>query len=155
MYTECHRIADQIRRAFAGDPWHGDSLKKLLAEVSTEQANRRPLASGHTIWELVLHIDVWARIACEAMSGIAMPKLYGTEKDWPAPADTSAKAWTEATSQLLRTGELLAQAAEGFTDARLKDVVPGREYDFYYLLHGVVQHSLYHGGQIALLKRAM
>ena len=40
-------------------------------------------------------------------------------------------------------------------DARLQDTVPGRQYDFYYLFHGIVQHSLYHGGQIAMLKKAM
>ncbi len=49
----------------------------------------------------------------------------------------------------------LAGAIEGFADARLEEVVPGREYDFYYLFHGIVQHSLYHGGQIAMLKRAV
>ena len=155
MNTECYRIADQIRRAFVGDPWHGDSLKKLLAEVSAEQANQRLLASGHTIWELVLHIDLWVRIACDAMNGIPVPELYVKGKDWLSPTDTSAKAWTEATSQLLRTGERLAQDAEDFTDARLQDIVPGRDYDFYHLLHGVVQHSLYHGGQIAQLSKAM
>jgi uncharacterized damage-inducible protein DinB len=30
----------------------------------------------------------------------------------------------------------------------------GGKYNFYFLLHGVVQHNLYHAGQIALLKRA-
>jgi hypothetical protein len=41
-------------------------------------------------------------------------------------------------------------------DSRLGDVVPGKEgahYTFYYMLHGVVQHELYHAGQIALLKK--
>jgi hypothetical protein len=49
----------------------------------------------------------------------------------------------------------LAQAIEGFDDAKLRAIVPGRQYDFYYLFHGIVQHSLYHGGQIAMLKKAI
>ena len=48
-----------------------------------------------------------------------------------------------------------ALSIEGFGDSRLKDIVPGRQYDFYFLFHGIVQHSLYHGGQIAMLKRAV
>ena len=47
--------------------------------------------------------------------------------------------------------EALAQA---LPDARLRDRVPGKRYDFYHLLHGLAQHELYHAGQIAILKKA-
>lgn len=154
MNSECHRIADQLRRAFTGDPWHGSPLHHLLADLTPEQASTRPLASAHTIWELVLHIDLYVRVAIEATQGIAMPKLFGTEQDWPAPSD-SPEAWSIATDRLIEGSQQLAQGIESFTDARLEDTVPGREYDFYYLFHGIVQHSLYHGGQIALLRKTL
>jgi hypothetical protein len=154
FHSESHRIADQLRRAFAGDAWHGPSLLETLDGVTAEEAAARPLASAHSIWELVLHIQLYAHIACEAArDGIPMPKLYGTEKDWRVVTDRSATEWAGATAQLFATGERLGQAIESFTDARLQETVPGREYDFYYLFHGIVQHSLYHGGQIAMLKR--
>jgi hypothetical protein len=155
MNSESVRIADQLRRAFAGDAWHGPPLRDLLADVTAEQACARPLPSAHSVWELVAHIDAWVRAAFEATEGVPMPKLYGTEKDWPRVADSSAAAWTDANDHLFQSAEQLAKAIEGFADARLKDTVPGREYDFYYLFHGIVQHSLYHGGQIAMLKRAL
>jgi DinB superfamily len=153
LNSECHRIAGQLRRAFAGDPWHGSPLRDLLADVTAGQASSHPLASAHSIWELVSHIELYVRIALEATHGIAMPKLFGTEKDWPAVEDHSPAAWAAATDRLLHSAEQLALAIEGFEDARLQNSVPGREYDFYYLFHGVVQHSLYHGGQIALLRK--
>lgn len=154
MNAECLRIADQLSRAFTGDPWHGSPLRDLLGGVTAEQARTRPLASAHSIWELVSHIDLYVRIALEATQGVPMPKLFGTEKDWPAVADGSAP-WTIATDRLFQSGEQLAQAIAGFGDARLQDTVPGGEYDFYYLFHGIIQHSLYHGGQIAILKKAV
>lgn len=58
-------------------------------------------------------------------------------------------------NHLFQGGERLAGAIEEFADARLQEIVPGGEYDFYYLFHGIVQHSLYHGGQIAILKGAI
>lgn len=155
MNTESLRIANQLRRAFAGEAWHGPSLRELLAGVSAQQACARPLASGHTIWELVLHVDVYVRAALEAATGGAMSKIYGTEKDWAAVTGSGPEAWAQQTEQLFRAGDRLAAAVEGFDDSRLNDKVPGREYDFYFLLHGVVQHSLFHGGQIAMLKRAL
>jgi hypothetical protein len=153
--SESLRIADQLLRAFDGDAWHGPPLRKLLAGVTAGQAAERPLPSGHTIWELVLHNDVYVRVADEATRGVPMPKMYGTEKDWLSAPNGDAAAWTAATDQMFRNAERLAQSVAGFGDARLKDTVPGREYDFYYLFHGIVQHSLYHGGQIAMLKRAV
>ena len=55
-----------------------------------------------------------------------------------------------------RTHEELASAVAALPDARLDEMVPGKEgahYTFYYMLHGLVQHELYHAGQIALLKK--
>ena len=82
-----------------------------------------------------------------------MPRLFGTEKDWSVVDDNSAAAWASATDRLFDSRERLARTIEGFNDARLQNSVPDGEYDFYYLFHGIVQHSLYHGGQIALLKK--
>jgi hypothetical protein len=45
----------------------------------------------------------------------------------------------------------------GFPDSRLAEQVPGKTenyYNFYYMFSGIVQHELYHAGQIALLKKA-
>ena len=155
MNSESLRIADQLRRAFTGDAWHGSPLLDLLAGITAEQARARPLRSVHSIWELVMHIDVWLHAALEATQGTLMPNLYGTERDWPTLTDDGAAAWIAAQDRLFQNAERLAQAMERFDDAKLQDTVPGRQYDFYYLFHGIVQHSLYHGGQIAVLKKAM
>lgn len=154
MNPESLRIADQLRRAFSGEAWHGPSLRELLAGVSARQACSRPLPSGHNIWELVLHIDVYNRGALEAAQGGVMPRIYRTDLDWAVVAGGSDGDWNNLTEQFFRTAEQLTNAMAGFADSRLKDTVPGREYDFYRLFHGVVQHSLFHGGQIAMLKRA-
>jgi uncharacterized damage-inducible protein DinB len=155
MNSESARIADQLRRAFRGDAWHGPSLLDLLAEITPEQARARPMRSVHNIWELVLHIDVYLQVVFEATQGTPMPKLYGTEKDWAAVWGESAEGWFDTQDSLFQNAEKVAQAIEKFEDAKLQDIAPGRSYDFYYLFHGIVQHSLYHAGQIAILKKAI
>jgi hypothetical protein len=151
--NECARIADQLRRAANGDAWHGPPLSELLAGVDAEQARAHGVSGAHSIWELVLHIELYVRIALEATWGTPMPRLYGTENDWPAAGSGEAE-WLAATERLFHSCEELARAVKRFGDARLGEQVPGRDYDFYLLFHGIVQHSLYHGGQIALLKKA-
>src|SRR5215470_6531202 len=135
--NECSRIADQLRRAFDGEAWHGDSLRELLSGVTAAQAAAHPVARAHSIWELVLHIEVWAQVILHATKGEPVPKVYGTEKDWPPVADSSDAAWVATVKLLFDTKDELAAAVEKFPDSRLTEIVPGRPYDFYHLFHGI------------------
>jgi hypothetical protein len=47
--SESDHIADQLRRAFYGDAWHGDSLFEILAGVTAAQAAARPVKDAHSI----------------------------------------------------------------------------------------------------------
>jgi uncharacterized damage-inducible protein DinB len=152
--SEAARIADQLRRAFEGEAWHGDSLFEILKSVSAEQAAARPIKNGHTIWELVLHIAAWDSAVRRRMTGVAV--TLSDAENFPAVADTSKAAWSKALAEVRRAHEELISAASALPDSRLYEMVPGKEgahYTFYYMLHGVVQHELYHAGQIALLKK--
>jgi len=66
MDSEALRIADQLRRAFTGDAWHGSPVVDLLAGITADKARARPVRPVHTIWELVLHIDFWLHAALDA-----------------------------------------------------------------------------------------
>ncbi|HET9790973.1 MAG TPA: DinB family protein [Candidatus Angelobacter sp.] len=156
--TECSRIAEQLRRAFAGEAWHGPSLSELLSDVNNKQANSRPLAAAHSIWELTLHISVWTAHARASMNGVPMPQFVANmppEQNWPEIKDPGPGAWRQTVDNTFRAGKELAAAIENFGDERLGETVPGRDYAFYNLFHGIVQHSIYHGGQIAILKKAL
>src|SRR5215470_7407609 len=135
MTSECSRIADQLRRAFDGDPWHGPPLRKLLSDVSATQAHTHPVSGAHSIWELVLHIEVWACAALGAVQGKPMPKIVGTVEDWPAIKEAGDEGWNTAVDRLFQTKDKLAAAIEQFEESRLTETVPGRKYDFYYLFH--------------------
>jgi uncharacterized damage-inducible protein DinB len=152
--SEAARIADQLRRAFDGEAWHGDSLFEILNVVTAGQAAARPIAGAHTIWELVLHIAAWDGAVQRRMGGVEVT-LSDTE-NFPPVKDASETAWRKALAQVRRVHEELIEAVSVLPDSRLDEVVPGKEgahYSFYYMLHGVVQHELYHAGQIALLKK--
>jgi uncharacterized damage-inducible protein DinB len=152
--SEAARIADQLRRAFDGDAWHGDSVFEILEGVTAARAAARPIARAHTIWELVLHIAVWDGAVLRRMGGVAV--TLSDAENFPTVKDASDAAWREALAQVRRVHEDLVKTVAALPDSRLDEVVPGKEgahYTFYYMLHGVAQHELYHAGQIALLKK--
>ncbi|MGB9073873.1 MAG: DinB family protein [Terriglobales bacterium] len=152
--SETARIADQLRRAFSGEAWHGDSLFEILDGVTAAQAAARPIKNAHSIWELVLHIAAWDGAVRRRLGGEAVT-LSG-EQNFPPVKDTSESAWRRTLAHARQVHDELVAAAAAFPDSRLDQKVPGKDPDydtFYYMLHGVVQHELYHAGQIALFKK--
>ncbi|HKQ04483.1 MAG TPA: DinB family protein [Blastocatellia bacterium] len=150
--TEVERLVDQLKRAYEGEAWHGPALKTILADVTAEQAARRPLSSAHTIWELVLHISAWESAVTSRLEGryISDPD----EGDWPAVTETTDAAWQATLARLDATHHKLRDTIRHFDGERLhKRLAEGKE-SANYAINGVIQHTLYHAGQIILLKRA-
>ena len=144
-------IADQLRRAFEGEAWHGPALLDLLQDVDAATAAAKPLPGVHSIWELVLHVAVWDAAACRRLAGEKFQPT-GTANFPIVPKPTEA-AWRKAVTQAKRTHDVLVKTVAALPDSRLRERVPGKKYDFYHMLHGVAQHELYHAGQIAILKK--
>jgi len=151
--SELKRLNDQLKRAFQGKAWHGPSVSEVLAGVTAEQAAAHTIPGAHSIWELTLHIATWERVGRRRIQE-STPIDVSDEEDWPPVDDTSDEAWTSTLEELRRNHEALRAAIRELDEARLDDIVPGTEYSVYFLLHGVIQHDLYHAGQIALLKKA-
>ncbi len=145
-------IADQLRRAFEGDAWHGPALLELLEDVDAAMAAAKPLQDVHSIWELVLHVAAWDGAACRRLDGETV-QLTGAANFPVVPKPTEA-AWRKAVAHAKRTHDALVKTVAALPESRLRERVPGKKYDFYFMLHGVVQHELYHAGQIAILKKA-
>jgi uncharacterized damage-inducible protein DinB len=135
--------------------WHGSALADLLGDVTAEQAAERPIRGAHTIWELVLHATAWTEIARERLIGSA--KADPTpEEDWPpVPTDRSPDAWRTTLERLKEAHRELAADVEKLGDSDLIGRVPGKDHAVLTMLHGIIEHDAYHGGQIAILKKAL
>lgn len=148
------RVAEALERSVSGPMWHGPALADLLDGVTAEQASAHPVSGAHSIWELVLHATAWTEIARERLAGSA--KANPTpEEDWPPVLDTSPDAWRAAIEQLKEGHRELAAEAARMDDAMLVGRVPGKDHSVIVMMQGVVEHDAYHGGQIAILKRAL
>jgi uncharacterized damage-inducible protein DinB len=153
--TETFRLADQIRRAFEGNAWHGDSVLELLAGVNARTAAARPIKNAHSIWEILLHLAAWDDAVRRRIGGTAV--TLTDEQNFPPVRDASEAAWGHAIDSTKSTHHELIKAVASFPDSRLGEQVPGKSqnyYNFFYMFSGIVQHELYHAGQIALLKKA-
>jgi uncharacterized damage-inducible protein DinB len=141
-----------LDRSFRGEAWHGPCLQDLLRDVSPDRAAARPIANVHGIWEIVLHVTAWIDAVRRRLEGESLE--LSSQQDWPAIRDEGEAAWQIALGNLEGAHERLRGMVAALDTERLDDRVPGKPYSIYFMLHGVIQHNLYHAGQIALLKKA-
>lgn len=152
-------LADEWRRSCWTDPWHGPSLGALLRDVDAETAAAHPIAGGHSIWEIVLHLTAWTNEVTRRLdAGVpAMP----AEGDWPATPEPDAARWQATLDALADAQGRLESRLVAFPPDRLgervggeRDAPLGTGVSYEGLVNGAVQHNAYHGGQIAILRRA-
>ncbi|MGH9882893.1 MAG: DinB family protein [Pyrinomonadaceae bacterium] len=151
--TEIDRIQDQLRRAFEGSAWHGPSVQEVLNGISAKQAAARPIVGAHSIWELVLHIIAWEGAGRRRLAGDRAQ--LADEEDWPPVTDTSETAWNVSRIELEQGHEELRREISHLRESRLDQPILEGMSSVYVTLHGVIQHDLYHAGQIAILKKAV
>jgi len=154
MQTHTLSLSNELVRTATGPMWHGPALAELLRDVPYQKAAARPIRGAHTIWEIVLHVIAWSDIARARLDGERTGDPLPQE-DWPPAGAGSAADWSATLSRLHESHQLLATAVRALDDAVLDQKVAGLDYTISTLVRGVVEHGTYHGGQIALLKRAL
>jgi uncharacterized damage-inducible protein DinB len=148
------RIVDQMERAHVGDPWTDVPLVSLLEDLTHEEAAAKPIPGSHSIWEIVLHLGTAQELIVDLVRGTSRPYEPGDE--WPPVGEPTKEAWDAARARF-REGEAEVRSvvAEGVLPEQLD--APFREggTPAYNNLHGYVQHAIYHGGQISVLRRLL
>ncbi|MGB9069635.1 MAG: DinB family protein [Candidatus Acidiferrales bacterium] len=151
--SEIQRILDQMDRAFSGDAWHGPSLMSVLDGIGAENASKHPIRGAHSIWELVHHVSSWSTISQHRLAGETVE--ITPERDWPPVWEVNDAAWRRALDHLRESRARLRDSIKDFSDEHLQGKAAGPDYTRYVVLHGVIQHDLYHAGQIVMLKKAL
>jgi uncharacterized damage-inducible protein DinB len=144
------RMIEELNRMWNGDAWYGPSVRPMLEGITEEQARANPVADGHSILELVVHSALWMHITTRRLEGYVAEAT--TEQDW---RDVRKTSWSDALADLERAYAALLDRVARLNDDAMNSIVPNKEYTVYTLLTGVIEHTVYHAGQIAMLKKAV
>ncbi|MBL7858094.1 MAG: DinB family protein [Cyclobacteriaceae bacterium] len=147
---ETQHIAKLLHKAFTKNAWHGPSVLEVLNTITAEQTSKR-IGNAHTIIELVSHMTAWRIFTIKKLEGDKDYKVTD-ELNFPSPTN-----WTEVVQLLKESQAKLLQVMNHFPEEKLHEEVPhsSYHYTFYTMLHGIIQHDLYHLGQIVLITKAL
>lgn len=151
MNTEILQIAEQLKDAYEGDSWFGKNAKTLLAEAEAVNVFEKPNGQ-HSILELLWHIITWREFTISRLRQDTGTDLhYFEQNDWRELDHGNKSLWQEGLKKLQKVHNELVEVLQQQQDSLLIEHVPGRAYNFRKLLHGIVQHDIYHLGQVAYI----
>ena len=141
-------MIEELNRSWNGEPWYGPSLRPLLDGITEQQARAHKLADAHTILELVAHVAFWMDMTAKRLDGFT--GKAPTEQEW---GDAKTMTWASALKELDRAYAALLDRVARMDDDAMGRMVQ-RKFTGFAMLNGLIQHNVYHAGQISLLKKA-
>jgi uncharacterized damage-inducible protein DinB len=151
--TEVQRILDQYDRVMHGSAWHGDAIWRILDGISAEEAACRPIPNVHSIWEIVGHMAFWEGVAAKRLGGLRAG--LEEEGNFPAASDPTEANWQKTLDGFRASNQAFREALQELDASRLDELSAAGKRSFYGEAHGLIEHHVYHAGQIALLVKTM
>lgn len=153
MRKEVYAIIAGLREIMDGQPWFGRPLFALLNEVHPADVFKKPNQEGHSLIELLYHMVTWTEFTLHRLQGRQEPDLAALEsQDWRS-IDPLEHTWSKGLELLRVSHDQIIQELLHKDDSILDQIVDYRKYNFRHLLNGIIQHDIYHIGQIAYVTK--
>lgn len=147
------QISKHFREVFWGGNWTWANLKDNLTDVTWQQATTQ-VGSFNTIATLVFHINYYVGVALKVLQG---EPLTGNDKySFTHPPINNEEDWQNMLDKAWANAEEFARLIEAFPEERLWEDFVDKKYGSYYRnFQGIIEHTHYHLGQIALIKKML
>lgn len=145
------QIATHHRAVFFGGNWTVSDLKTHLADVTWQEAVMQ-VHGLNSIATLVFHLSYFVRVVTKVLQGAP---LSGSDKDsFGHPPILSQEDWEKMLAEVWVDAETFAHLIEQLPDEKLWEDFSDQKYGNYYRnLHGIIEHTHYHLGQIVVIKK--
>lgn len=150
--SNLNNLVNLLNAGFHGGAWHGPSLLELTKGLRVKEAAYKA-GNIHTIAELIYHITSWRLFALKKIQGDAHYNIENEKMNFGEIDKVDEFELETLMMELTLSQDELTKALESKDDTFLAEIVPGAEYTYDTLLHGIIQHDIYHSGQIAIIKK--
>ena len=155
MNTKTKALIAKIIQVNEGDPWFGRSAWSILDEVNINNVRTKPAGVGHSMLELLYHMITWADFTLQRIVKNPVNDLYATEQlDW-REIDPQIHTWEKGLAEFKSIQKKIITALGEKQDAFLEEIVDYRSYNFDFLVNGMIEHTIYHLGQIAYVQKML
>lgn len=147
------QMAKHFSEVFFGGNWTSVNLKQTLEGVNWQQATTQ-LHGFNSIATLVYHIHYYVSVVKKVLEGEA---LNASDKySFDLPPITSAAGWNSLLDKVWSDATAFAGLVEQLPEQKTGEIFADEKYGTYYRnIHGIIEHTHYHLGQITLIKKML
>ena len=147
------QIAKLFRDVHFGGNWTSVNLKDNLAGLSWLQATTQ-VYSFNTIAMLVYHINYYTSEVLKVLEG---ESLVASDKySFNLPPINNQEDWEKLLNKTWTDAGKFASLIEQIPETMLwEDFSDGKYGNYYRNIHGIIEHTHYHLGQIVLIKKIL
>lgn len=147
---ELERIIDQIDRLYSNN-WTGVDINQILNEIDDDIANAELPFFTNTIHQVARHILADDYLVIQRLHGIDYKMTK--EEDWIPTHRLKRHKWSDTKNAIKKSKEDLIDELQNVYDSDLDNPILKDHSTVYVTLHGHIQHSYYHFGQITQMKK--
>ena len=144
------KLIKLLTEAYEGPAWHGPAVKEVLKDIAYDQT-LKSVGESHNIAELIYHMIAWRIFLIKKLQGKEEYDV-SDEENFQTFKTISDEEWHALKQRLENSQKELIALLTAAEDDILDQKVGTRNYNFNILINGVIQHDLYHLGQIVLIK---
>lgn len=142
----------QFKASYDGEPWYGNSICHILEGITPAKAFWKLHDTDHSIAQLMSHMIYWRQALIKRLAGdLAYRPSMKSEENWRTNEQLKKAGWANLKKSLDESQRHLVSLLENQKDSLLKKQYSDKA-TFQNLINGILQHDVYHVGQIAYIK---
>ena len=138
-----------------GKTWIGSSYDSKLNSIDTNLVFVRPIKDMHSIAEIISHLTLWRTEAILKIKTGTGSKTDDCEENWLDNSKLKQKGWSnikrDYDDSLTELVALLKEKNDSFLKDLYYDTDFKGNYEYRFLLNGMLHHDVYHLGQLGII----
>jgi len=149
--TPIEHLDKHLNGIFFGGNWTASNVKDTISSITLKDAKQK-IGNCNTIAHLVFHINYYVEGVLPVFDGGQLSIKDKFSYDVPNFEDEAA--WEAFKTRVLSNAKQLSDKIKGLKEDTIFATFADEKYGTYYTnIHGIIEHTHYHLGQIALLKK--
>ena len=141
----------ELSQFMEGDPWVDETFGKKLRSVNEKNAFTRPLPHVHSVAEVISHLLEWRLSILSYLRGGPRTLRDSDPANWRTNMELSQIGWQSLLAAFNKSQEEIIDLLKIKDDRFLEQIALGEDHNLKYYLDGLLQHDMYHLGQIGLI----
>ena len=143
----------QIKDLESAETWLDETFDKKLKGINDKNAFTRPINDLHSVAEIISHLIEWRKSLLSIFKTGKRTVSMDSPENWKTNEELKKESWKDLLKKLKATQKDIISFLSEKDDKWLKQKKPGGKDTFEYYVIGLIQHDVYHLGQIGIVRK--